>query len=180
MFNTVALDNDLSAAMTSERIPALAVAVTDRERIVYAQGFGTTAADDPGQPVTAQTLFRIASTTKPLTAALLLRLVDDHLVDLDEPVITHIPALRLSLPDAAEQVTARQLLSHQAGLPSGGEELGYTGPDALQEFVQKTLRHPCALPHLPLGYSRPISQPTGRHNRSIGITCILSLSAYNE
>ena len=139
MLNVKALEKHIHGAMTAEKVPALAVAVVDRERTLYVKGFGTTAADSTGRAVTDQTLFRIASTTKPLTATLIMCLLQDGLIKLDDPVIAHIPELRLSSPGAAEQVTVRHLLSHRSGLPAGGEELGHHGPNALSDFVSRTV-----------------------------------------
>ncbi len=143
--------------MSSERIPALAVAVVSRERVLYARGFGTTAEDDTGRPVTHETLFRIGSTTKPLTALLVMRLVDEGLLELDAPLTAYVPELRLSVPGASERVTVRSLLSHRSGLPSGGEELGHLGPGALAAFARDTLPgyELVAPPGLLFSYSNP-------------------------
>jgi CubicO group peptidase (beta-lactamase class C family) len=69
-------------------------------------------------PVTTATLFSIGSISKSFTALGVARLVDQHQVDLDAPVIRYVPDLRLSDPQATQAVTLRQLLSHTSGLPA--------------------------------------------------------------
>src|SRR5207237_5562328 len=70
------------------------------------------------------TVVAIASTSKWLTSATLLTLVDDGALHLDDPVGTYLPAWnRDHAPDKAA-ITVRQLLSHQAGLPGSAACLG--------------------------------------------------------
>lgn len=66
-----------------------------------------------GRAVTAETLFPLASVTKPMTAALVLTLVERGQVALDEPVRTVLPELQR--PET-EQITLRHLLTHTSGL----------------------------------------------------------------
>lgn len=151
------LEGAVLSAMREEGVPALALAVTDRESTRYARGFGTTATDAVGQAVTPRTLFRIGSTTKPLTALMILSLVEDGLLDLDVPLVHYLPELRLHDPSARENVTVRALLAHRSGLPPGGEELGHAGPDALTAFARETLPtyELVAPPNLLFAYSNP-------------------------
>jgi CubicO group peptidase (beta-lactamase class C family) len=85
-----------------------------------------------GVPVTSETLFPLASVTKPISAATILALVDDGAVSLDEPVGRLLPEFRAGPAAGVEGVDpalerlrptigARQLLCHVAGLP---EDLG--------------------------------------------------------
>ena len=64
--------------------------------------------------VTAETLFPLASVTKPMTAALVLTLVEAGQITLDEPVCTVLAELRRS---ETERITLRHLLTHTSGLP---------------------------------------------------------------
>ena len=69
----------------------------------------------PGQShllLDSESMFRIASVTKPMTAALILKLVDDGLIGLDDILLDHYPT---SLPNAGS-MTIRQMLSHTAGV----------------------------------------------------------------
>ncbi len=79
--------------------------------------FGVTRLDTP-QPVTPDTPFRVASTTKPFTATLAVTLVNDGLLDLDRPIVEFLPELALSDAERARQaaIAMRHLLSHTAGI----------------------------------------------------------------
>ena len=71
-------------------VPGL-VALVARGEQVHVEALGSLAAG--GRPVARDSIFRIASTTKPITAAATLALVEEGLVDLDEPVDRLLPEL---------------------------------------------------------------------------------------
>ena len=91
--------------------PGAAVAVVSGGRVVYAKGFGVSSVET-GAPVTPDTLFRVGSVTKMLTAAVFVSLAEEKGVALDAPIGGAVKGLgpRLS------SVTPRQLLSHSAGV----------------------------------------------------------------
>jgi len=64
---------------------------------------------------TPQTRFKIASITKLFTSVLILQLVEQHRVDLDQPIRTYLPDFA---GEAGSKVTIQQLLNHTSGLPS--------------------------------------------------------------
>jgi N-acyl-D-amino-acid deacylase len=112
-------DDLMDGFLADNDIPGGSLAVSRNGRLVHARGYGL--ADRAGKrPVTADTRFRIASISKPVTAAAVLRLVDrgnfrldDRLVDV-LPVHPHVPAG--GKPDARlKDVTVRHLLLHTAG-----------------------------------------------------------------
>lgn len=82
-----------------------------------------------GQAMTRDTLFRIASMTKPVTALGILLLADDGKLSIDDPVEKHLPEFRaqmlvasrtpelLTLKRAPRAITLRDLLAHTSGLP---------------------------------------------------------------
>src|SRR4051794_37815741 len=109
--------------------PGVGAAVWNRGEVV-AEHYAGYARE--GYPVGSETLFPLASVTKPITASAVLTLVDDGRVSLDEPVGRLLPAFRAgpgpgtvgvdpSLERLRPTVSARQLLSHTSGLP---EDLG--------------------------------------------------------
>ncbi|MDN7497369.1 serine hydrolase domain-containing protein [Burkholderia gladioli] len=69
-----------------------------------------------GDPVTLDTLMHIGSITKVLNATLFMQLVDDGLIDLDDPVSRHLPELRLGDPAALAGITCRMLVNHTNGI----------------------------------------------------------------
>ena len=92
-------------------VPGAAVLVLQEGKPVVRRGYGF--ADLEQQlPVTPETNFRLASVTKPFTAAAVLLLAEDGRLGLDDRVRKWLS----SLPVAAEAVTIRQLLTHTSGL----------------------------------------------------------------
>ena len=101
--------------ITSGVAPGSYVAVFDRERVRFEQGFGGVAVGGPVPD--ADTLFRIASCTKSFTAAVLLILRDAGRLDLDAPVDGFVPEFAPVLPDGiAVRPTVRMLLTMSGGL----------------------------------------------------------------
>lgn len=98
-------------------IPGGALGIARGGRIAYVRGFGL-ANKESGIPVQADSRFRLASVSKPLTSAAVLRLVEQGKLGLDEPVL---PRLKLeplsgSIGDGRwEHVTVRHLLQHSGG-----------------------------------------------------------------
>lgn len=109
------LERDVCEQMEAGKVPGLALAIFDDREMRYAKGFGVTSLDEGGVPVTPHTLFRIGSTTKPLTGTAVMRLVERGLLDLDRPIAAYVPELLITLPTSA-RITMRMLLSHSAGL----------------------------------------------------------------
>lgn len=124
---------DLGAVVTDVmerlRVPGIAIGIW-RDGTVESHGYGV-ASLDTGQPVRPDTLFQIGSISKIFTATLVMRLVDDGLLDLDTPVTRYVPDLRLADDDALRTITLRHLLSHTSGL-EGDRFTDYgLGDDAL-------------------------------------------------
>ena len=152
-------------------IPGASVAVARDGRIVYARAYGTA---DPasGEPVQVDTRFRLASISKVVTAAAVLRLVALGELSLDEPVLARIGD-RLPAPadPRLATVTARQLLHHTSGLPTSpdpffneaGNDFGPGGPQSCEEAARWLVGR-----HLR-------SEPGSSFSYSNGGFCLLSL-----
>ena len=100
-------------ALADDDAVGLSIAVGVGERIVFAGGYGL-AELEHGVAAERDTLFRIGSVTKQLTAALVLQRVEEGRLDLDASIAEHLPELDLQ----GRTVTVRQLLNHTSGLPS--------------------------------------------------------------
>lgn len=135
--DTNQIEKNIRELMAEQRIPGLALAIVSGESVIYTQGFGVTSVEEGGVPVTPGTLFRIGSTTKPLTGTLVMRLVEAGLLDLDAPVQRYLPAFTLSDPEATGMVTLRRLLSHSAGLPSDFSPQHSRDPQGLGMHVRQ-------------------------------------------
>jgi CubicO group peptidase (beta-lactamase class C family) len=109
--------------MASRGFPGGALAVVKEGRLVYSQGYGW--ADRDGKiPATANSLFRIASLSKPITAAAVLKLVQNRKLDLQaRPFdLLNLETRRPTGPDGDarwKQVTVLNLLQHTGGWDSG-------------------------------------------------------------
>lgn len=90
---------------------ALGLMVDGKDHVA---AFGVTNVNHPA-PVETDTLFQIGSTTKTITATTIMRLVESGQVELDVPVRTYLPDLRLHDEGVAAAVTVRHLLTHTAG-----------------------------------------------------------------
>lgn len=114
-----AFDREVEAFMQARQVPGGALAVLKNGRLVYARGYGW--ADREKQiPVRPESLFRIASLSKPLTAVAVLRLVEAGRLDLDARAFELVKLEPLSSARARPdrrlaQITIRQLLHHTAG-----------------------------------------------------------------
>ena len=119
----------------------LAVAVV-REEGVVSRGFGVRDLDS-GASVTPETMFHLASVSKPFVATAVVSLATARaagapVLDLDAPIIEWVPEFTLA-DGRASEVTARRLLSHSSGLPDVAD-YGWHDPqlgdDALSEFAR--------------------------------------------
>ncbi len=111
-----------------------------------------------GEEVTPDTAFRIASITKTLTALAVMTLVEDGLVDLDEPVWRYLRSFRLVGPDGGDQpATTRHLLTHTSGLPEVLSVLRALRPD-FGESVTATAHLP-SLAEYYGGTLRAVAEP---------------------
>lgn len=111
------LDARVLELMTAEGIPGGALAVARRGRLVLARGYGL-ADREAGEAVEPTSLFRIASVSKPITAAAILRLVDTGRLSLDDSafdVLDDLTPTSMPVDPRFEKVTIRRLLYHTGG-----------------------------------------------------------------
>src|SRR6187200_652673 len=114
-----AFDKLIGDFMKERGTPGGALAVVKDRRLVYAQGYGWA---DREQKIAAtpQSLFRLASVSKPITAVAVLTLVEQQKVSLDQYVF-ELLALDAHIPKGARlderwrRITLRQLLQHTGG-----------------------------------------------------------------
>ncbi|GAB3430127.1 serine hydrolase [Flindersiella endophytica] len=96
-------------------LAGLAVSVVQGEESIYTGGFGVQSRET-GSPVTPDSMFRVASMTKPFVATAVMQLVEAGQVRLDAPVAEYLPTFQIDhQPDTT--VTVRHLLDHTSGLP---------------------------------------------------------------
>lgn len=132
------------AGMDRYRVPGVAVGVL-REDAEIVEGFGVTSVENP-LAIDETTLFQIGSITKTFTATLVLRLVEQGKLDLDLPLRTYLPDLRLASEDVAARVTLRHALTHVSGWPGDIFDDFGPGDDALARMVDRIAELPQLTP----------------------------------
>lgn len=131
-------DKIVDATIQRYGLPGIAVGVIENGKVVYVRTAGETIAGS-GEPVTPQTLFKIASNSKAMTTALLGRLVDQGKLRWDDPVTKYLPQFRMHDPWVTANMRVADLLTHASGLPQGGGDLMlWPEPNA---FTRKDIIH---------------------------------------
>jgi CubicO group peptidase (beta-lactamase class C family) len=92
---------------------------------------------ETGVEVTTDSVFQIGSITKVWTTTLVMQLVDEGLIDLDEPLIEVLPELRLADRTVARKVTMRHLLTHTSGIDGDLFTDTGRGDDCLEKYVTR-------------------------------------------
>ncbi|WP_448550218.1 serine hydrolase domain-containing protein [Thalassotalea fusca] len=104
--------NNYLATYQSDNTPGLAVMVKKDGAIVYQQSKGM-ANLNTSETIRSDTGFRLASVAKPFTALALMQLYEQGFISLEDKLIQYFPELALRF----SQVTIKQLLTHQSGIP---------------------------------------------------------------
>src|SRR5688572_9986491 len=99
------MDTLIRQIMHDQHIPSLALAIQRGDDLLH-EGYYGMANLEHGIPVTAETVFEIASVTKLLTAQAVLLLAQTGKIQLDEPIMTYLP----DLPSAWNTITVRHCL----------------------------------------------------------------------
>jgi len=125
----------LSARMAFYNVPGLSIAVINDNKIEWARGYGVLKAGT-GTPVTTESLFEAASTSKLVTAAIALRYVQEGALKLDEDVNAYLRSWRIPENEFTREkkVTLRLLLTHQSGLPT--TNFGYDAEAGIPTLIQ--------------------------------------------
>lgn len=131
------LDRIVEQAMAETGVPGVAVGVVFDDRVVYTEGYGVRVAggDDP---IDADTVFQVASLSKPISSTVMAGAVGDGIIGWDDPVRAYNTEFELSDPFVTEQVTFADLFAHRSGVPGGGgdvlEAIGYSRDEVLERL----------------------------------------------
>lgn len=126
------IDGFIEQIMTDWHVPGLAVTVVKDSLVVFSRGYGLRDTES-GQEVTPRTLFAIGSTSKAFTTVAMGMLIDDGMLDWDEPVRTYLPTFRMWDTFATERMTPRDLVTHRSGLPRH-DAMWYNSPLTRKEI----------------------------------------------
>jgi beta-lactamase class C len=103
------------AIVEKKNLPGLALAIVQDGRVVSLRGYGTTEAGG-GEPVSPDTVFRLASLSKSFAATLSSLLVQEDAMAWDSPIVEKLPAFKLRDYRRAQEVSVRDILAQKVGL----------------------------------------------------------------
>jgi CubicO group peptidase (beta-lactamase class C family) len=131
------IESYVQEGMQKTGVPGLAVAVVYQDRVVYLKGFGVRKAGCRAS-VDADTVFQLASVSKPIASTVVAALVGTRQVDWNDRIVDLDPQFELSDPNVTKQLTIRDLISHRSGLPTSAgdalEDLGFSRPEILHKM----------------------------------------------
>jgi CubicO group peptidase (beta-lactamase class C family) len=110
------LDSELSKVLETWNAAGFAVAVVEKDKIIYTKGFGYRDYENK-IPVTTNTLFAIGSSSKAFTSGLLGILREEGKLSFDDSPIKHIPELRFYNNEMNNLITIKDIMTHRTGLP---------------------------------------------------------------
>ena len=123
-------------------VPGAAVTIVFEDDVVFAEGFGVREVGE-NDAVGPDTVFQVASLSKPISATAIAGLVGDGVVAWDEPIIDHLPDFALADPYVTENVTIADMFTHRSGLPEHAgdllEDLGFDRREIFDRLVDEPL-----------------------------------------
>lgn len=137
------LEQRLAAVAEQDAFVGLSVAVIDGGEMTFVRTFGETSVNRT-DPVMVDTVFRLASVSKPMASSLVGQLVAEGRLSWAEPATSISPHFGLRTSDATRSVTLEHLASHQTGLPAHAYdnllESGYSRDTVLERSRKLKLR----------------------------------------
>jgi CubicO group peptidase (beta-lactamase class C family) len=110
------LEPIIQQAMAQAEVPGFAIAVVQNQKIVYAAGFGVRNLTRSDDKITPESLFHMASITKPFVATSVMQLVEQGRIELDAPLVKYLPYFHMK-DERYKTITIRQMLTHTSGMP---------------------------------------------------------------
>ncbi len=128
------IDDAVAAALKEERMPGCVVTVGRRGCIVFQKAYGNRQVEPEREAMTVDTVFDLASLTKPIaTATSVMLLAEREQIDLDEPAAKYLPEFT---GRGKQRITVRHLLLHTSGLTADNALGDYTdGPEKAWERI---------------------------------------------
>ncbi|MBL4706380.1 MAG: beta-lactamase family protein, partial [Flavobacteriales bacterium] len=108
-------DDVMKELIAKHKIPSMGIGYINDGKLQQVRLYGE---KSKGNPVDYNTIYKIASLTKPITAIITLKLVEKGLWDLDEPVVNYHTEQEVKDAPELKSLTTRHILSHQSGFPN--------------------------------------------------------------
>jgi CubicO group peptidase (beta-lactamase class C family) len=132
------LEKYVEKIMKQNDVPGVAMVLVRGDKVVYERGLGVKDLETKA-PVTTQTLFGIASTTKSMTAIMLASLVDEGIIAWDTHLTDVLPSFALSNPEITQKITFRHTLCMCSGVPEHKEAISVSYSETTAEDVIEML-----------------------------------------
>ncbi|BAT61890.1 penicillin-binding protein 4* [Variibacter gotjawalensis] len=116
------LDPLIADAMKNSGVPGLSVAIVHDDKVLVTKGYGVRQAGRP-ETVDGDTVFQLASVSKPVASSVVAALVGEGVVGWDDPIVQHFPAFAMHEAWVTKEVTLRDMFCHRSGLPDHAGDL---------------------------------------------------------
>ena len=134
---TAELEKLTEEEMKTTGIPGIAVAVVFKDQVILEKGFGVREVGDPS-PVDAETVFQLASVSKPIGSTVVAALVGEGLLSWDSRISDLDPGFEMHHAWVTREITIRDFYCHRSGLPEHAgdllEDLGFTREEILHRL----------------------------------------------
>src|SRR5262249_33759799 len=128
------LENLAQKQIERNAVPGLAMAVVFQDKVVYAKGFGVRDVNTKAR-VDADTVFQLASVSKPIGSTVIAELVVEGKMTWDSKLSVLDPDFAMFDPWVTREITVRDMYAHRSGLPDHAgdllEDLGFTRAEIL-------------------------------------------------
>jgi beta-lactamase class C len=138
-------DRWLDGLESSSDVSGLAVAVIKDDKVLLERGIGYANASTR-EPVTANTVFRLASLSKAFATAMAALMVQDGVISWDTKISNVLPTFQLADVNASQKVTVADILSHRVGLPHNTYDRMLEADEPYEELVTRLAEVPMACP----------------------------------
>src|SRR5438128_4471761 len=128
------IENLAQKQIQEQGLPGVAIAVVFQDKVVYAKGFGVRDVNTK-TPVDADTVFQLASLSKPIGSTVVAALVGERKITWDSKLSVLDPSFAMFDPWVTREITIRDMYTHRSGLPEHAgdllEDLGFTRSEIL-------------------------------------------------
>ena len=128
------VDKLAQTEISENAVPGLAIAVVFQDKVVWSKGYGVKDVNT-NEPIDADTVFQLASVSKPIGSTLVSELVGDGKITWDSKISDLDPTFEMYEPFVTNQITLRDMYKYRSGLPESAgdlmEDLGYPRAEIL-------------------------------------------------
>ncbi|MBK9388864.1 MAG: beta-lactamase family protein [Bacteroidetes bacterium] len=111
------IDSIIIAAIRKDHLPGLSITISKDNKTVFQKAYGFSDFEN-NVPASVQSVYRIGSVSKTMTAVIIMSLFEKGLLNLDDPIQKYCP----HFPEQKAPITIKQLLSHQSGIRNYSNE----------------------------------------------------------